>query len=195
MIAALPGRRPATPPAALLLVALGVTVAVRVATNGGGAPSAFLAGATFGLALIGIAIRAGLRAARPSLGSLALGVAGGTILVVMPALARSTPGVPMGLHPDPFVAWAVVTVAVAVGEEAILRGVLFDALSGSIGTFATVAITSVAFALLHVPLYGWHVVPLDMAVGVMLGGLRLWSGGVAAPMVAHSLADLATWWM
>ena len=58
-----------------------------------------------------------------------------------------------------------------------------------------VAVTSLAFALIHVPLYGWHVVPLDFAVGVWLAGLRLASGGVAAPAIAHSLADLATWWM
>jgi hypothetical protein len=30
---------------------------------------------------------------------------------------------------------------------------------------------------------------------VWLCGLRLASGGVAAPAVAHALADLATWWL
>ena len=55
--------------------------------------------------------------------------------------------------------------------------------------------TSVVFALLHVPLYGWHVVPLDLGVGLWLAGLRLISGGVAAPAVAHVVADLATWWL
>lgn len=58
-----------------------------------------------------------------------------------------------------------------------------------------IAVTSLAFALIHVPLYGWHVVPLDLGVGVWLAGLRLASGSVAAPAIAHALADLATWWM
>ena len=54
---------------------------------------------------------------------------------------------------------------------------------------------TVAFALLHVPLYGWHVVPLDLAVGLVFAGLRLATGSAAAPAVAHSVADLATWWL
>ena len=195
MIAALPRGRPAIPPAVPLLGALGAAVAVRVAMNGSGVPSAFAAGGTFGLALIAVAIRAGWRARRPSLAATGVGVAGGLILVMLPALARSTPGVPIGLHPEPFVIWVGVTVIVAAGEEAILRGRLFDALSGTLGLPVTIAVTSLAFALIHVPLYGWHVVPLDLGVGVWLAGLRLASGGVAAPAIAHALADLATWWM
>ena len=49
--------------------------------------------------------------------------------------------------------------------------------------------------MLHVPLYGWHVVPLDLGVGLFLGGLRLLTGGAVAPAVAHTVADLATWWI
>ena len=48
---------------------------------------------------------------------------------------------------------------------------------------------------MHVPFYGWHVVPLDLGVGVFLAGLRLASGSVAAPAIAHIVADLATWWV
>jgi hypothetical protein len=43
--------------------------------------------------------------------------------------------------------------------------------------------------------YGWAVVPLDIAVGVWLGTLRAVTGTVAAPAIAHSLADLAGWWL
>jgi hypothetical protein len=39
------------------------------------------------------------------------------------------------------------------------------------------------------------VVPLDLGVGVWLGGLRLATGGVAASAIAHGLADLSTWWI
>jgi len=48
---------------------------------------------------------------------------------------------------------------------------------------------------MHVPLYGWHVVPLDLGVGIFLGGLRLAGGGWAGPAIAHAVADLATWWL
>jgi membrane protease YdiL (CAAX protease family) len=195
MIAALPRSRPALSPAVPLSGALAVAVALRVAMNGPGVPSAFAAGATFGLALIAVSIRAGFRARRPSLGAIGIGVTGGLILVMLPVLGRSTPGVPIAFHPEPFVVWVGVTVIVAVGEEAILRGTLFDALTRTAGLPVAVAITSVAFALIHVPLYGWHVVPLDLGVGLWLAGLRLASGGVAAPAIAHALADLTTWWM
>ena len=60
---------------------------------------------------------------------------------------------------------------------------------------AAVVATTVAFALLHVPLYGWHVVPLDLAVGLGFAGLRLSTRTVLAPIVAHAVADLATWWL
>ena len=87
-----------------------------------------------------------------------------------------------------------VTAVVVTGEEALVRGALFGALERGPGPVAAVAITSLAFALMHVPLYGWQVVPLDLGVGVVLGGLRLMTGGVAAPTFAHGLADLSTWW-
>ena len=72
---------------------------------------------------------------------------------------------------------------------------LFDELDARLGAIAAVFATSVLFALMHVPLYGWHVVPLDLGVGLWLAGLRLATGGIAAPAMAHTIADLATWWL
>ena len=72
---------------------------------------------------------------------------------------------------------------------------LFDALRRAGGVLPAIAITTLAFAAMHVPLYGWHVVPLDLAVGLGFGGLRLVTGRVAAPAAAHTVADLATWWL
>ena len=86
------------------------------------------------------------------------------------------------------------TILVACMEEAVLRGVLFAELDRGLGV-AAVVIHSLLFAVIHVPLYGWHVVPLDLGVGLWLAGLRLASGGVAAPAIAHTVADLATWWL
>jgi membrane protease YdiL (CAAX protease family) len=170
-------------------------VLVRWALNGESTQSAFVAGAAFGVGLVALGLRAGWRSGRPSLDAVGLGVGGGFALILLPAIARSRPGLPVGIHPEPFVAWAAVTIMVAVGEEAILRGVLFDAVLNAVGPPAAIAVTCLAFALIHVPLYGWHVVPLDLAVGIWLAGLRLVSGGVAAPAIGHVIADLATWWL
>ena len=122
-------------------------------------------------------------------------MAGGLVLVVVALLARG--GSPTSTFPAgvPFLPWALATLLVAVGEEVVLRGALFDALGERWGTIAAILGASAAFALIHVPLYGWHVVPLDFGVGLWLAGLRLLSGGVAAPAVAHAIADLATFWL
>src|SRR6185312_17266706 len=104
-----------------------------------------------------------------------------------PALggASSIPG--LGRPAAQFVPWAAIIVGVAVAEEAVLRGVLFDRLRRGGGVLVALLVTTVLFALMHVPLYGWHVVPLDLAVGLALGGLRLVTGA-AAPAVAHAIA-------
>ena len=60
-----------------------------------------------------------------------------------------------------------------------MRGSLYRAVDQRAGAVAAIALTSVAFALLHVPLYGWAVVPLDLAVGVWLGVLRAVTGSVS----------------
>jgi membrane protease YdiL (CAAX protease family) len=101
----------------------------------------------------------------------------------------------LGRPAAPFLLWALITIVVASAEEAVLRGVLLDRLEAVAGLAPAVAVTTVAFALIHVPLYGWHVVPLDLAVGLVLAGLRLSTAGLAAPAAAHAVADLATWWL
>jgi len=105
----------------------------------------------------------------------------------------AAPGV--GRPAAPFVPWALITLLVAAAEEGVLRGVLFDRLERVGGLVPAIALTTLAFALMHVPLYGWHVVPLDLAVGLVLAGLRISTRGLAAPIAAHAVADLATWWL
>jgi len=159
VIASLPAARiaPASDPlrAVFLLAVLAGAVAVRVALKRLEHASAFTAGALFGGGLIVAAIRFGGRTGRPRAASVALGVVGGAILVGLPGWLSPLPAIGLGLHPEPFAAWVVVTVLVAIGEEAVLRGVLFDAVAATLGRPGAVLVTSVAFALLHVPLYGW----------------------------------------
>jgi membrane protease YdiL (CAAX protease family) len=59
----------------------------------------------------------------------------------------------------------------------------------------SIALTSLLFALVHVPFYGWNALSVDFAAAVWLTGLRLSSGGVGAPAIAHVVADLVTWWL
>lgn len=187
-----PSRRVIRP--AVILAGVTVVVGLRWAATVSGAAGAIAVGWAFGAALLAVALGGGWRPAAGRLSSVAIGAAGGAVLVVLALVIRAGP-IPSLTGVVDFGPWVAVTVLVASAEEAVLRGALFDALERSMGVVGAVLITSVVFALMHVPLYGWHVVPLDLGVGLWLAGLRLATGGIAAPASAHVLADLATWWM
>ena len=186
--------------AALLMTALGGLVVARVAGTGAGLDP-LATGAAFGVALLVLVAAGGARPRldRGDLVPAALGGAFGLALVLVAlvgsAAGAALPVAGLGRPAAPFLPWAAVTVVVAFAEEALLRGILFDRIRAGGGTLAALLLTTAVFALMHVPLYGWHVVPLDLAVGLGLGGLRLATRGILAPAVAHAVADLATWWL
>lgn len=211
---------PATSWVVPLAITLGLVVIVAARLLGVRAGlDPLLAGAAFGAALAALAFPGrdaaarwlrganGARGARlvlPAIVSstvvaVVVGVVVGlglvAVAVIGPAIGgvMTVPGV--GRPAAPFVPWALITLLVASAEEGVLRGVLFDRLEQVAGLGSAVILTTLAFALMHVPLYGWHVVPLDLAVGFVLVGLRISTRGLAAPIAAHVVADLATWWL
>jgi membrane protease YdiL (CAAX protease family) len=179
----------------LLLAGLSGALALRLAFAGGAANDSAPAGLIFSAALLLVATAAGWRPGRLRIAPFVTGVGGAAGLLAIPLWMRLSAGpVPTPAFPmDAFLLWAAVVSAVAVAEEAFLRGILFSAIERAHGAIPAVAVSAAAFALLHVPLYGWAVMPLDLAAGIWLGGLRVVSGGVTAPATAHALADLALW--
>ena len=178
------------------LLGLAAAVALRVHLAGAAGPGSPLAGVWFAVALSVLALgtRDPHRIGGGWLGPAGCGVAGAVVLCAPAALRHLLSGRD-ALPVDGYLSWALVVVAVAVAEESLLRGSLFAVLDKRWGAGVAVAVSSVAFALLHAPVYGWAVVPLDLTVGVWLGALRAASGSVVAPAVAHTLADLAGWWL
>ena len=184
------------PRAGLLLAGLGAALVLRLAVAGGAGVYSVPAGIIFAAVLLAVAGAAGWRPGRPRLTGFLICLAGAGVLVAVPLWLRLSGAVePLSFPLAGFLPWALVVSAVAVGEELLLRGILFTLVQRVAGPITATGITAIAFGLLHVPLYGWHVLPLDLAVGVWLGGLRVVSGGVTAPAVAHTLADLAAWWL
>ncbi|MDQ3870122.1 MAG: CPBP family intramembrane metalloprotease [Chloroflexota bacterium] len=176
----------------LLLAGLAVAVGLRVVLAGPTLARAVASAMLFAVALLTLAVMSGWRPSRPSRATIAAGIAGGLVLLVLPVLTHAGgPYLRLG-QAAPLPLWVAVTVLVATAEEALLRGALFAA-SPSRTLLVPAVLSTVAFALLHVPLYGWHVVPLDLAVGLWLSGLRIVTGGATAPAVAHVVADLGTW--
>jgi membrane protease YdiL (CAAX protease family) len=176
------------------MVGVAAALLLRVAVAGPALSASLPAGAGFAGALLAVGAAAGWRPAPPAWRGALLGVAGAAVLLAGPLLR----GGPLQARaPSGFLLWEWVPVVVAVGlaEEVALRGVLYSALREAGGDVAAIGVAALAFGLLHVPLYGWGALPLDLAVGVWLGVLRMVSGGVLAPATAHVLADLATAWV
>ena len=178
-------------PALPLAAAFAGAVAIRAALAGPAGAASVPAALVFASVLAGLALACRLQTPW-SLRAVAAGLAVGVVLV-LPALVHL--GVRADLPAGSFPAWAAITATVATAEEAFLRGALFDAVQRRYGVDLAIAVGAVAFALLHVPFYGWHVLPLDLAVGVVLGATRAAVGTWTAPAIAHVGADLAGWWL
>lgn len=185
-----PARLRAALPLALVAAFAG-SVAIRVVLAGPAGARAVPAALAFAALLLALtALHPPRRGAAGR--ALLLGVGGVAVLVAPVALTRGVPAV----HPaGSYATWALLTVVVAGAEEAFLRGALFDAVQRWRSADLAVVVTAIAFALLHLPFYGASAMPLDLAVGVALGALRLAAGSWLAPAIAHAGADLVGWWL
>lgn len=176
--------------AGLLVLGFGVALGLRVMAGGDDVARSVPAGLLFAGCLLVLAIAARTRAP-VSLHAVRVGLVG-LVVVCLPVAVVHL----VSLEPVPgtqgFLPWAAAVTAVATAEELFLRGALFDALGGRAWA---VLVTAGLFALMHVPLYGWYVVPLDLAVGIVLGVLRVEAGTPAAPAITHVGADWVGWFL
>ncbi len=83
----------------------------------------------------------------------------------------------------------VAGVAAAFGEEALFRRFLYGSLERWGVPFA-VAGSAVAFGLVHVPMYGWRSLPVDVGAGFVFGWQRWATGGWTSSAVTHSFANV-----
>jgi hypothetical protein len=176
--------------AAVLLAGLATAVGLRVLLGGDVPAESIPAALVFAVALLVLSAAAGVRVP-VSTRALLVGLIGAGV-VCLPVLIDRALSQQALRSTEGFLPWFVAVTVVVAAEEAFLRGALFDAFARP---WVGVAVGAVAFALLHVPLYGWHVVPLDLAVGVVLGGLRVEAGTPFAPFVAHLGADAVGWYV
>jgi hypothetical protein len=77
----------------------------------------------------------------------------------------------------------------AVAEEAWFRRLCYGLLAPAGPTVAVIG-TTVLFAAVHVAMYGWWVVPLDLAAGALFGWQRAVSGSWTVSAATHVLANL-----
>ena len=77
----------------------------------------------------------------------------------------------------------------AVSEEALFRRLLYGKLE-HFGAPAAIGVTAVAFAAIHLPLYGVVSLPLDLGAGLLFSWQRFESGSWAAPAATHVAANV-----
>lgn len=180
--------------AACGLVGLALAVGLRVVVAGADGVHSVPGGLVFGAALLLLTATLGFRRPQLTFSQLAWGVGGAAVLCLPPLLHRLG-GDGVLMPPGAWPTWAAMVTLVAIAEEVFLRGALYDVIAAWRSHYTAIGVCAAAFALLHVPLYGWWIVPLDLAVGVFLGALRWVSGSVVAPATTHVLANLAGWWL
>ncbi len=150
--------------------------------------------ATLGLLFASLLV-IGARAPIPRLGPLAPeprpGVRTTASVVFVGLLAFGLGRWLIGGHPPaPAGAFLILANTVAaVAEEAWFRRWCFGLLEPA-GTVMAVVGSTVLFAAVHVSIYGFWVLPLDLAAGLLLGWQRSTTGSWAAPAITHVVANL-----
>ena len=81
----------------------------------------------------------------------------------------------------------------AVAEEAFFRRFAYG-LAAVRGPAVAVVASAALFAAVHVTVWGWAVLPLDFAAGLVLGWQRWASGGWAVPAATHVAANVLAVW-
>jgi len=93
--------------------------------------------------------------------------------------------------------WTLVSAGVgfsavnAFVEEVLFRGAVQQHLAGALGRWPAVLTQALAFGMLHLNGYPYGPVGVTLAsvYGLLLGALRLRSGGLLAPWIAHACTD------
>jgi membrane protease YdiL (CAAX protease family) len=172
-----------------ILVALGAgltLLASRVALIPLGPPRAPLTLLIFGSILIAsLSIPA---RERPRAGGMVLAAVAGAATLGLGA-AWMPPVTPL----PPTVAAIPFALLGATAEEAFFRRAAFGAIEravpGRSGTAVAVVATGIAFAAIHVPLYGTAALPLDLGAGLLLSWQRAVAGTWTVPLATHAAAN------
>jgi membrane protease YdiL (CAAX protease family) len=135
--------------------------------------------ALFAISVLPIVSAGPPRSIRPEV-ALAVGLA--ALALAVPAAGPSFP-----LRAGP--ASLALSAVAAIAEETFFRRLLYGALLRR-GVLLAILASAVAFALVHVPLYGMAAFWVDLGAGLLFGWQRWASGGLAAPATTHVAANL-----
>jgi len=85
---------------------------------------------------------------------------------------------------------AALVVGAPVFEETFMRGFVFRGIAASrLGGVMAILLTAAFFALVHTQ-YDWYGKGTIFVVGLVFGGVRLWTGSVALTMLMHAVMNI-----
>jgi len=169
-------------PAWLILAGGVMLLLARPALADGSAAPAVLAACYLGIGAAALSVREAVPHPSP-LGRLPVLIVGLAAIVVVAWVVGPWPPLRLDWTGAPVGALA------AVAEEALFRRLAYARLL-RFGATAAVVASALAFALLHVPLYGIEVLPVDLGAGLLLSWQRWASGTWAVPAATHVAAEL-----
>ncbi len=112
-------------------------------------------------------------------------------LTVHPDIREFRAAFPFEAFGNVVIAGVLFVIINATAEELVFRGVLFDALQSQWSGWFTLIATALLFGFGHLRGYPSGLLGACLAAlfGFIVGALRLWTGGLALPIVAHMGAD------
>ncbi len=81
------------------------------------------------------------------------------------------------------------SVAAGVAEEIVFRRGLYGVLE-RFGPGVAIVLTALLFGVVHAPMYGWAIVPVDVGAGLVFGWQRWATGSWTSPAVTHVTANV-----
>jgi len=97
---------------------------------------------------------------------------------------------------DALLSMAAIALVPAVCEELLFRGIVLPSLLRPLGVVAAVLVSSLVFGAIHLDKTGsewsFYRVPFAFVVGAGLGTLRVRTGSLVSPMLAHALLNAIT---
>ena len=110
---------------------------------------------------------------------------------LVPLISTEVPKLYALLRQPPGPVWAFpVLVLVVSAEEWIWRGLAIDTFSRSVSPGRAALLSAFVYVLPQVAFRSPLLMVVALACGLVWGGLRVWSRGLVAPLVAHLVWDL-----
>ena len=114
-------------------------------------------------------------------------IAGVTLIGVVAVVAVRMISPPIHVA---YTSWAFgANMVAAVAEEAFFRRFVYGWIAARSEDLAIV-IAAILFAVIHIPVYGIGVLPIDFAAGLLLGWQRRESGTWLSPAITHAVANI-----